>query len=49
MMNLRDLLKIDLDDSNATNREISLKLVAAILRAVAVLVILFAMVRKWIA
>ena len=47
-MNLSDLLKIDLDDPNATNRELSLKL-AVILRAIAVLVILFAIFRKLVA
>ena len=46
-MNLRDLLKIDLDGLNATNRELWLELLTMILRVVAVLVILFAIVRTW--
>lgn len=44
-MTLRDLFKIDLDAPNQTNRELWLKLVALILRVVAVLSIVFAVVK----
>lgn len=47
-MNLRDLFEIDLDAANDTSRELRLKLVAVILRAVAVLSILFAIVKAWV-
>lgn len=46
-MNLRHLFKIDLDDPSGSNRELWLKLVALIVRAVAVLVILFVIFRNW--
>lgn len=46
-MNLRDLFEINVDDPNATTRELWLKLVAMVLRAVAGLVILLAVVRAW--
>ena len=45
LMTLRDLFKIDLDAPNQTNRELWLKLVALILRVVAVLSIVFAVVK----
>ena len=48
-MNLRDLLKIDLDAANDTSRELWLKLVVVVLRAVAALSILFAIVKTWVA
>ena len=46
-MNLRNLFKVDLDAPNETNRELWLKLVAVILRAVAVVSVLFAIVKTW--
>ena len=47
-MNLRDLFKIDLDATD-TNRELWLKIVAVILRAVAVLAVLVAIIKTWAA
>lgn len=48
-MNLGDLFRIDLDDQSATNREVCLKVLAVILRTVAVLMILSVIAHKWVA
>lgn len=48
-MNLRDLFKIELDAASDTNRELWLKIVAVILRAIAALSILFVIVKTWVA